>query len=214
MSITYQCIRCGTCCRKGGPAFHLEDKPLIEKCVIPSHHLYTIRQGELAHDHITGKLIPIETDIIKIKDAGNASKHRWSCCYFDPQKGGCSIYPNRPLECRVLKCWDTRALIAVYDKNRLTRKDLFYNVKGLWELIEDHQSKCSLSKIRTLLQVTGTKKIKAAAKNELYRIIDYDQRLRRLVTKKLGTSSRMLDFLFGRALIHILPTHTNVWKPI
>jgi Fe-S-cluster containining protein len=34
-----KCIRCGTCCKKGGPSFHLEDKMLIEKGIILSKYL-------------------------------------------------------------------------------------------------------------------------------------------------------------------------------
>ena len=46
------CARCGTCCRKGGPSFHQADKKLIEKGLISSSQLYTIREGELAHDNV------------------------------------------------------------------------------------------------------------------------------------------------------------------
>ena len=47
-----ECKRCGTCCKKGGPCFHVEDKMLIEKGVILIKYLYTIRKGEPAYDKI------------------------------------------------------------------------------------------------------------------------------------------------------------------
>ena len=36
-----ECMRCGTCCKKGGPSFHHADKTLIEAGVIESKYLYT-----------------------------------------------------------------------------------------------------------------------------------------------------------------------------
>ena len=43
-----ECIRCGTLLQKRRSVFfNLEDKVLIEKGIILSKYLYTIRQGEL-----------------------------------------------------------------------------------------------------------------------------------------------------------------------
>jgi len=62
-----ECKRCGTCCKKGGPCFHVEDKMLIEKGVILIKYLYNIRKGESAYDNIKGCLIPVTSELIKIK---------------------------------------------------------------------------------------------------------------------------------------------------
>ncbi|MGD9193367.1 MAG: hypothetical protein PVH58_15695, partial [Desulfobacterales bacterium] len=64
---TNECMRCGTCCEKGGPSFHHDDRMLIEKGIILSKNLYTIRRGELAYDNVQGCLRAVESDIIKIK---------------------------------------------------------------------------------------------------------------------------------------------------
>ena len=61
------CIRCGTCCKKGGPSFHQADKHLIEKGLIHSKYLYTLRKGELAYDNVKECLMPVNSDIVKIK---------------------------------------------------------------------------------------------------------------------------------------------------
>ena len=125
------CIRCGTCCEKGGPALHQEDRMLIEKGRIPSKYLYAIRKGELAHDNVKGRLMPVDSDIIKIK----GKEGTWTCIFFDAHNKGCSIYSDRPLECRALKCWDTVELEKMYAGHRLTREDLVSKVEGLWDLI-------------------------------------------------------------------------------
>ena len=194
-----ECIRCGTCCEKGGPGFHIEDRMLIDKGVIPSRYLYTIRKGELAHDNVKGCLKPVDSDIIKIK----GKKDTWVCIFFDEKNKGCTIYNDRPLECRALKCWDTRELEQCYANARLTRKDLVSGVKGLWDLIEDHQARCDYNKIQPLIKdLTGVKRTQARQK--LLEIIRYDAEIRNLVISRGGLDADMLDFLFGRPLTETL----------
>ena len=194
-----ECARCGICCEKGGPCFHLEDRMLIDKGVIPSKYLYTIRKGELAHDNVKGCLIPIDSDIIKIK----GKEDSWTCIFFDEPGEGCTIYENRPMECRALKCWDTRELARIYAKKRLSRKDLLGEIKGLWDLIKDHQARCDFTKIRRLIEdLSGAKR--NHARRKLLEIIRYDAEIRKLVVSRGGLDAEMLDFLFGRPLAKIL----------
>jgi Fe-S-cluster containining protein len=172
---------------------------LIEKGMIPSRYLYTIREGELAHDNVKGCLKPVESDIIKIK----GKESGWTCIFFDEVNKGCTIYDDRPLECRALKCWDTRELEQIYATARLTRKDLVSGVKGLWDLIEDHQARCDYKKIRPLIkELSGVKP--ARARQKLLEIIRYDGEIRNLVVSKGGLEADMLDFLFGRPLTQTL----------
>ena len=193
------CIRCGTCCKKGGPSFHLEDKPLIENGAILSKHLYTIRQGEQSYDNVKQRFIPAASDIIKIK----GQKGSWTCCCFDAAKNECKIYAFRPLECRVLKCWDTREIEKIYAKNRLTRKDLVAVIEGLWELIDDHQQRCAYTKLKRLLDdLNGNQKDKAL--QEILELITYDARIRKLAVQKGGLDPEIIDFLFGRPLTETL----------
>jgi len=193
------CVRCGTCCEKGGPCLHQEDRMLVEKGVIPSKYLYTIRKGELAYDNVKGCLMPVDSDIIKIK----GRKDSWICRFFDEVKRVCTIYDDRPRECRALKCWDTRELEQVYAINRLTRNDLVSEVEGLWDLIKDHQARCAYEKIQRLVKdLAGSSRNNARRK--LLEIINYDAEIRKLVVSGGGLDSEMLDFLFGRPLIETL----------
>jgi Fe-S-cluster containining protein len=190
-----ECTRCGICCQKGGPCFHIEDRMLIDKGVIPSRFLYTIRKGELAHDNVSECLRPVESDIIKIK----GKEDSWTCIFFNKMRKACTIYSDRPLECRALKCWDTRELEKIYANTRLTRKDLVSGVKGLWDLIEDHQARCDYEKIRPLIKdLAGSKK--KLARRKLLEIVRYDAEIRSLVVSRGGLDVEMLDFLFGRPL--------------
>ena len=187
---TSECIRCGTCCEKGGPAFHQNDRELIEKGVIPSRHLFTIRKGEFAYDNVKGRLVPVDTDIIKIK----GKEDSWTCIYLDEENKICSIYDDRPLQCRNLKCWDTRELGKMYASHRLTRDDLIKDIEGLWDLIEDHQKRCDYGRIKTLISELGGTHHERARK-QLLEIIQYDTEIRKLVVDKGGLDPEMLEFV-------------------
>ena len=196
------CIRCGTCCEKGGPGFHQEDRVLIDKGLIPSRCLYTIRKGELAYDNVQKCLMPVDSDIIKIKGKADS----WTCVFFDEPNKRCSIYDDRPRECRALKCWDTRELEKMYAGHRLTRRELISEVDGLWELIQDHQKRCDYAKIQGLIQELDSSR-ENNARRQFGEIIKYDIEIRELVVSKGGMDSEMLDFLFGRPLTKTLPNY-------
>jgi Fe-S-cluster containining protein len=196
------CRRCGTCCRKGGPALHLEDKPLLTSGQIPLGHLYTIRRGERVHDNVAGTLIPAPSDIIKIKGTGSA----WTCRYFCPDQAGCAIYPHRPLECRLLKCWDTIDLMQNYNRRRLTRRNLLSQVEGLWDLVTNHQQRCDYNRLYPLLKAPQPNRLLAES-------IRYDAVIRELVVAKARLDPDMLDVLFGRPLSLTLHRGTASGNP-
>jgi Fe-S-cluster containining protein len=165
---------------------------------IPAHHLLTIREGEPAYDNIRELILPAASDIIKIKSAPGSR----ACRYFDPSAGTCRIYAARPLECRVLQCWDTRAIEKVYALARLTRRDLLSQVKGLWELVCDHQRRCRYDRIR---QYAVTLRQGRSRNTEpLAALLDYDTHLRVLLTEQRGVPPGQMDFLLGRPLAETL----------
>lgn len=196
---TNECVRCGTCCEKGGPSFHHDDRMLIEKGIILSKYLYTIRRGELAYDNVQGCLRAVESDIIKIKGKGDG----WICLYFDEDKRACMIYDDRPLECRALRCWDTREIEQIYASNRLTREDLVSEIEGLWDLVKDHQTRCDYQKIQKLTDDLINTKSQSSYR-KLLEIVRYDAEIRKLVISQGGLEEDMLDFLFGRPLTKTL----------
>ena len=173
---------------------------LIEKGRIPAKCLYTIRRGESAFDNVKGCLVPVDSDIIKIK----GKEDSWTCIFFEEQNKGCAIYSHRPVECRALKCWDTGELEKIYARHRLTRDDLISEVEGLWDLIKDHQARCDYEKIKKLIgDLDGPHP--GRARKELMEIIQYDAEIRKLVLEKGGLDPAMLDFLFGRPLVKTMP---------
>lgn len=190
-----ECKRCGTCCRKGGPSFHFEDKALIDEGLIPAKYLYTIRKGEPLRDNISGKIVYAPSDIIKIK----GQKNSWTCHYYNEDEKKCGIYEFRPLECRILNCRDTIEIEQVFGKNLLTRKEIISRVGGLWELILEHDQICSYKQISKLINEKKEAKGKIL-QEKVAELIEYDKIVREFVVKKGQLDSELLDFLFGRPL--------------
>jgi Fe-S-cluster containining protein len=196
------CSYCGTCCRKGGPALHLEDRLLVEQGFIHTRHLYTIRSGEPVRDPVRGGLTHAESDIIKIKGRGG----RWVCRFLDEDSNRCRIYAHRPLECRELACWNPSRIEKAYDRGRLSRRDLLAGIDGLWELIEDHERRCSYARIqewRNGLSGPGAEK----ARVQLAEVQAYDLELRKLMVSRGRIEAGMLDFLLGRPVEQVLRAH-------
>ena len=198
------CRRCGTCCRKGGPALHLEDKNLLDRGAIPLTALYALRKGELARDDIKGGLIRLSAEIIKIKSLPGSDQ----CMYLTDEKMACGIYDDRPVECRVLKCWDTRAIQKMYGHNRLTRQELFAKTPWLADLILAHEDECALEQVEKLVGDRIADAPAAAAR--LNEIINYDYHLRQVAAEKGGLPPDIMDVLFGRPLAEILPRQFRV----
>jgi Fe-S-cluster containining protein len=190
-----QCTRCGVCCEKGGPSFHRQDRQLIEEGIIHTRHLYTIRKGERVHDNVQGRLTSMAFDIIKIK--GKPSS--WECVFFHEMDKSCQIYDHRPLECRILKCWDTREIEAVYENDRLTREDILAGIAGLWELIADHEKQCAHAAVNHAIQDLDGPHAKQA-QELIAGAIHYDNAIRQLVLENGQVEADMMDFLFGRPL--------------
>jgi Fe-S-cluster containining protein len=203
------CSRCGTCCRKGGPALHREDRHLVEQGLIRTRDLYTIRRGEWVHDPITEALAQAAGDIIKIKGGSGT----WACRFLDDGSHACRIYADRPLECRTLTCWNTAAIERVYAIGRLTREDLISGIAGLWELIDEHQKRCDVERVHRLrLPADGPGAGRLA--REVAEIIRYDTELRNLVVSRAGIEAGMTDFLFGRPLRQVLRAMERVEGPV
>ena len=194
------CCRCGECCRKGGPAFHHIDRPLIAKGLIPAACLYTIRPGEPVHDNVANRKTYAEADIIKIK----GREDEWACCFLAEDGQSCRIYEDRPQECRTLQCWDTRPIEALYQQQRLSRKDLLGDVDGLWDLIAHHEKRCAGSRLQ-LLSRRLVSDDRENARAEILDMVRYDENLRTLLVEQDKAREDMLDFLLGRPLARILP---------
>ena len=183
---------------KGGPALHDEDAGLVENGQIPLASLYTIRKGELARDNVSGGLIRVDSEIIKIKNVLGA----YTCVYYDDSLHACRIYETRPIECRTLECWDTGKIENIYSRDRLVRKKLLSAIPWVLELIETHETRCSFTEIHRLVSLREKGDPQGAER--LQTMVNEDAHFRFMMIEKGKIAPGMLDFLIGRPLADIL----------
>jgi len=194
-----KCIRCGTCCRKGGPVLHHEDKQILLKGHISYQHLMTLRKGEKVFDPVKEKFENLKVELIKIKNSGDGV----SCYFFNETLNSCLIYENRPIECRLLRCWDTSDIIKIIGKNTLKRKDIINPDDPVIEIIDSHERDCPGYETEKLLSSINIDEREQVLKR-LTSILQKDLSIRKFTFEELKVSRDYEFFLFGRPMTRIL----------
>ncbi len=192
-----KCNRCGDCCRSGPPALHLEDIDIYRNGQIKKKHLITHRKGEYIYDNVIDAMVVLDQEIVKIK-----SKPQKKECLF-LNSCDCTIYPFRPKECRVFKCWDIREYLNFYSNKRATRLDLIPKDSALAEIIVEHEKRCPVDRLLKLIDEFKEKKDKDTLK-EIHTIYDQDEFFRDYLIKA-GATEEDLDFIFGRRVADFIP---------
>lgn len=189
------CNQCGVCCTKGGAALHSSDIALLSKGIIPRKNLITIRKGEFAFNPVVNRVEATLDEIVKLKGTGK----EWTCCYYDPQTQGCTIYETRPMACGVLKCWNPEDSLALVGKDLLSRVDILQGDGTLTDLVLEYDLACPLPDCTKL-----TRKLSGKTLKSLEDAINKDLRFRDRV---VAQSAQILEeemFLFGRPLFQLL----------
>lgn len=189
------CERCGTCCVKGGPALHKKDLRLFEEGVLSYGQVYTLRAGELVQEQIKGGLAPLAAEIVKI--AGIAD-NRWACVVYDADDKACTIYEERPEECRIFNCWAPEDLEAMYEEDRVTRADIVPAGSALAELIAQHEAEVPYAELEPLAYAYQDGDDEAGQK--LVDKIIWDAAFRSAFAEKTEATPEEMNFLFGRPL--------------
>ncbi len=202
------CKRCGTCCQKGGPTLHKEDKKILLSGLIGYQHLITIRKDELAYSSLSRQPKPVKKELIKL--AGKEKGKGWTCCFYDERKSSCTIYRHRPQECRLLKCWDTSSLMPVIGKDTITRADIIKPDNPLSSLIEIHELQCPVNKIESLTESLFKKNNRSKSLEELTELIRKDLAIRSQAIAEYGLPLSIELFIFGRPLFKLLPPSVSV----
>lgn len=195
-----ECDRCGTCCTKGGPSLHYDDKWLLQNRCLKREHLVTIRKGEPVLSLFADNPASAQSEIIKIKGKGI----EWSCLFFDEIEAKCTIYGQRPIECSLLKCWDTAEIEETAGKNLLSRYDIIASHEPILPFIKKHDEKCSLDNLALLISAANRTSSQQKAINELNELVNTDLAIRSQACEKLNVSLDFELLFFGRPLFTIL----------
>ncbi len=184
---------------KGGPALHIEDRKLFLQKFIDQESLITIRRGEPVFSLEESRPELAKTEIIKLK-----GKHtEWSCIFYDQNSSSCSIYEHRPLECIILKCWDTAELEAIAKKRLLGRLDIISPQEPIIKYIQKHEKECGLE-ILDRLSIKHNRDINKDTLAELTELVNKDMAVRSEALMHLDFNLDLELFYFGRPLFKIL----------
>ncbi len=191
------CIRCGKCCSEGSPALMKEDMRLFISGVLSYDNTYTIREGEMVRSKGDGQAYESFIELVKIKD-----KEGTPACIFYKGDGECSIYENRPAQCRAYQCWTNDSLnenmIEGLEKNRLTRRDLFSSVDVLLGVIDKHEEKCSYKKLSGVFERLAEGDEDAV--EDIMDMLQYDTYARPFLQEKFNVPESAFDLVLGRPL--------------
>lgn len=195
-----RCKRCGTCCKKGGPVLHREDKSLLNGGPIKYEQLISIRKGEMAFLPLHDEPEPTAQELVKISGKGK----NWECTFFNRQKNSCAIYDHRPLECRLLQCWETSALEAIVGHNTLARVDIITRDNPVMEFIQHHELECPVPRPDKLHIALSSEPEGLEALAELTELVRKDLAIRADAVMRFNIPLSLELFLFGRPLHTIL----------
>ena len=184
---------------KGGPALHLEDKKLLEQKFIDRESLITIRQGEPVFSLEADKPQISGKEIVKLKGKNT----EWTCIFYEQETSSCSIYLHRPLECILLKCWDTTELEAVAGKKLLSRCEIISQNEPVMRYIQKHERECGLE-ILTQIDINNQKSIDKNVLAKLTGLVNKDLAIRSEALNQLNLTLDLELFYFGRPVFKIL----------
>ncbi len=187
------CVKCGECCSNGSPTLLIEDMNLFESETIGPKDVFTLRKGETVFDSRSEISVPNEQERIKIRETPGEK----TCIFYQKWNRECSIYDQRPTQCRIQECWapDSEAYSG---KSPLTRRHLFEAAGDIWKIIEKHEEKCSYEDLsREISRLAATR---GQTVDNILEFLSFDHHVREFVSEKLGVGAETLDLFFGRPL--------------
>lgn len=195
-----ECDKCGTCCERGGPALHTQDRDLLASGVIGFTDFVTIRQGEIVVQPDTGKPEASEVELIKFQGQDG----QWCCRFLDPTARTCTIYEHRPLACHLQKCWEPDEVLGIAGQKLLNRFDLIAEDDPLLPLVRLYEQQCALPdmvEVTVQLQNAGQRDRALAG---LKGMVEKDLMFRSIAIDQFHLSVAQELFYFGRPLFQLL----------
>jgi len=188
------CVRCGECCRRGSPVLFDQDRPTLADGFIRRRDLVALRRGEKAFSNREQKVVALEREQVKLKEAPDGR----TCLFLGPGGDACLIYAHRPFQCRVMECWDPSRFETILKLPPLTRLDLLGRDNPLAPIMDRHDRECAPSDLEQLLG--GQAPPDPAAEAKVLDLVLFDLHVREFVQQKFAVAQEEMEFLFGRPL--------------
>ncbi len=188
------CIRCGRCCLSGGPALLAGEGGLIEPGGPLHGRVYTLRAGEPVMDVRRGGVRVIRRERIKTQEIEGA-------CVFYRADEGCTIYEDRPEQCRRLECWNPDSSAEASRGPFLDRRRALAGRQTSLAYLAAHQARCPAEAVLPLAeQAIGD----AEARRRLADMVGFDLHVRQFALDRGDLKSEELNLVLGRPLVAVL----------
>ena len=188
------CVQCGECCRMGSPTLHLEDLLLLQSGKIPWDQILTLRIGEPARSPFDGRPFVLSEERIKVREKEGLRE----CVFLISETGCCSIYSDRPLQCRAQACWDPIPARDTAELPFLLREHVFKDVGLLLEIIAEHETRCGFAVITDAFEALS-RSADGGNVQEVLRLLSYEEHFRQFVSDKFKIPAENMELLFGRS---------------
>jgi Fe-S-cluster containining protein len=187
------CVQCGECCRMGSPTLHLEDLVLLQSGKIPWDQLVTLRKGEPARSPFDGRPFVLPEERIKVREKEGLRE----CVFLISQIDQCSLYVDRPLQCRAQACWDPIPARDTAEMPFLLRDHIFEGVDVLLEIIAEHEARCGFAVLSGAFEELS--RSNGGNVQEVLRLLSYEEHFRQFVSDKFKIPARNMELLLGRS---------------
>jgi Fe-S-cluster containining protein len=192
------CVQCGQCCRNTSPTLHLDDLELITADRIQPGQLRTLRAGEPVHSPFDGRLFYLNEERIKLREKPGGS----TCLFLDEQSDQCTIWPDRPVQCRAQACWDPEPAREVLKQPVLNRRHILGGLDSLVQLLDEHDRRCSHEQLRKVFEDLKTSQGEAV--EPVLEAIAFEDHFRGFVAEQFNLPAGSMDFFFGRSFVSML----------
>jgi Fe-S-cluster containining protein len=190
------CLRCGECCVISGPTLLLADLQLLQNETITWNDLYTLRSGDLGTSR-EGSPMPLPEERLKIREVPGTKQ----CTFYLAATQSCRIYDRRPEQCQRQQCWGEPPPPPA-SGDFLTREHLFTQAPEIWELIQAHQERCDLQRLRKILEDVSAGQEEAS--EPLFEALHFDHYLRKMLQEEWGLAPGVIEMVLGRPVTRFL----------
>jgi Fe-S-cluster containining protein len=181
----------------GSPVLHVEDLALLRSGKISWDQLITLRKGEPARSPFDGRPFVLPEERIKVREKPGSR----NCVFLDSETDRCSIYSERPLQCRAQACWDPMPARETAEMPFLLRNHIFEGVDLLLEMIAEHENRCGFA----ALSEAFAKLSNGGDVREVLELLSYEEHFRQFVSDAFKIPSQNMELLFGRSFTRMSP---------
>ena len=123
------------------------------------------------------------------------------CVFFAGEADRCSIYHDRPLQCRAQACWDPMPARDAAEMPFLLRKHIFEGVDLLLEVMAEHESRCGFEVFSDAFEKLSA----GGSVHEVLRLLSYEEHFRLFASDAFKIPAANMELLFGRSFIQLAP---------